>query len=217
MPEFNCAHPHLLTFKKLLHPNFCMPLSEPSKLEQGSEEQGNKDMDAFSSVMDKVKSHPEVMEKVSAVMDKVKSHPEVVEKVKDEVKSLADALHLRRHGKDKEPESEEKAEEGEVAQSVDESASADKTEEPNVLEQAVEEIQAVATALQQQAAPAAETETEIPVETAAAAETSAAGDKPEETNRGEVEKDDPKKRLDFAGFFAMLFERFCSPGNKKKD
>jgi hypothetical protein len=39
------------------------------------------------------------MEKVSAVMDKVKSHPEVVEKVKDEVKSLADALHLRRHGK----------------------------------------------------------------------------------------------------------------------
>ena len=51
-------------------------------VEQGSEEQGNKDMDAFS-----------------AVMDKVKSHPEVVEKVKDEVKSLADALHLRRHGK----------------------------------------------------------------------------------------------------------------------
>ena len=51
-------------------------------VEQGSEEQGNKDMDAFS-----------------AVMDKVKSHPEVVEKVKNEVKSLADALHLRRHGK----------------------------------------------------------------------------------------------------------------------
>jgi len=68
-------------------------------VEQGSEEQGNKDMDAFSAVMDKVKSHPEVMEKVSAVMDKVKSHPEVVEKVKNEVKSLADALHLRRHGK----------------------------------------------------------------------------------------------------------------------
>lgn len=48
--------------------------------EQGSKEQGNKDMDAFN-----------------AVMDKVKSHPEVVEKVKDEVKSLADALHLHRH------------------------------------------------------------------------------------------------------------------------
>ena len=85
-----------------------------------------------------------------------------------------------------------------------------------MLEQTVEEIQAVAAALQQ-TAPAAEAETEIPVETAAAAETSAEGDKPEETNRGEVEKDDPKKRLDFAGFFAMLFERFCSPGNKKKD
>lgn len=57
-------------------------------------------MDAFSAVMDKVKSHPEMMEKVSAVMDKVKkSHPEAVEKVKDEVMSLADALHLRRHGK----------------------------------------------------------------------------------------------------------------------
>jgi len=32
--------------------------------EQGSEEQGNKDMDAFNKVMDKVKSHPEVVEKV---------------------------------------------------------------------------------------------------------------------------------------------------------
>jgi len=54
--------------------------------EQGNEEQGNKDMDAFHAVMDKVK-------------DEVKSHPEVVEKVKDEVKSLADALHLHRnHG-----------------------------------------------------------------------------------------------------------------------
>lgn len=176
-------------------------------------------MDAFSAVMDKVKSHPEMMEKVSAVMDKVKnSHPEAVEKVKDEVMSLADALHLRRHGsKDKEPESEEKAEEGEAAQSVEEEegTSSDKTAEPNVLEQAVQEIQAVAAALQQTAP---ETETEIPVETAAAAapETLAEGDKPEETNR-DVEKDDPKKRLDFAGFFAMLFERFCSPANKKKD
>lgn len=84
-----------------------------------------------------------------------------------------------------------------------------------MLEQAVQEIQAVAAALQQTAP---ETETEIPVETAAAAapETLAEGDKPEETNR-DVEKDDPKKRLDFAGFFAMLFERFCSPANKKKD
>lgn len=196
------------------------------------EQEGNKDMDALS-----------------AVMDKVKSHPEVVEKVKDEVMSLADALHLRRHGKacivfwkipialvasvhpqadretfasslpwtgskDKEPESEEKTEEGEAAQNVDEGASADKAEEPNVVEQAVEEIQAVVAAVQQQTAPTAETET--PTETSVTAETSAEGDKPEETNR-EVEKDDPKKRLDFFGFFAMLFERFCSPANKKKD
>jgi hypothetical protein len=171
-------------------------------IEQGSEEQGNKDMDAFS-----------------AVMDKVKSHPEVVEKVKDEVKSLADALHLHRHhgSKDKEPESEAKAEEGEPAQNVDNGASADKAEESNVLEQAVEEIQAVVAAVQQQqTTPTAETETETPIETAATAETSAEGEKPEETNR-EVEKDDPKKRLDFLGFFAMLFERFCSPANKKKD
>lgn len=56
-------------------------------------------MDALNAVMDKVKNHPEVMEKVSAVMDKVKSHPEMVEKVKDEVKSLAETLHLRKHGK----------------------------------------------------------------------------------------------------------------------
>jgi hypothetical protein len=176
--------------------------SRSKELEQGSEEQGNKDMDAFS-----------------AVMDKVKSHPEVVEKVKDEVKSLADALHLHRHhgSKDKEPESEAKAEEGEPAQNVDNGASADKAEESNVLEQAVEEIQAVVAAVQQQqTTPTAETETETPIETAATAETSAEGEKPEETNR-EVEKDDPKKRLDFLGFFAMLFERFCSPANKKKD
>ncbi|RCV25961.1 hypothetical protein SETIT_5G206800v2 [Setaria italica] len=172
--------------------------SHSKELEQGSEEQGNKDMDALS-----------------AVMDKVKSHPEVVEKVKDEVKSLAHALHLRRHGsKDKEPEAEEKAEEGEAAQNADVAASADKTEESNV-EQAVEEIQAVVAAVQQeQTAPT--TETETPTKTDATAETSAEGEKPEETNR-EVEKDDPKKRLDFLGFFAMLFERFCSPANKKKD
>jgi len=160
-------------------------------------------MDAFHAVMDKVK-------------DEVKSHPEVVEKVKDEVKSLADALHLHRHhgSKDKDPEAEAKAEEGEAGQKVEGGASADKTEEPNVLEQAVEEIQSVVAAVQQQqATPTAETETETPTETA---ETSAEGEKPEETNR-EVEKDDPKKRLDFLGFFAMLFERFCSPANKKKD
>ncbi|PWZ30617.1 hypothetical protein Zm00014a_029987 [Zea mays] len=187
------------------------------ELERGSEEQGNnKDMDAFGAVMDKVKGHPEAMEKVSAVMDKVKSHPEMVEKVKDEVTSLAGALRLRRHGsEDKEAESEEKAEGGEAKQSVDEGASDGKAGEPGVLEQAVQEIQAVAAALQQTAEP----EAEIPAETAAAApaaETSAGGDRPEETN-GEVEKDDPKKRLDFAGFFAMLLERFCSPASKKKD
>ena len=116
--------------------------------------------------------------------------------------------------KDKDPEAEAKAEEGEAGQKVEGGASADKTEEPNVLEQAVEEIQSVVAAVQQQqATPTAETETETPTETA---ETSAEGEKPEETNR-EVEKDDPKKRLDFLGFFAMLFERFCSPANKKKD
>ncbi|CAL4963079.1 unnamed protein product [Urochloa decumbens] len=173
--------------------------SRSKELEQGSEEQGSKDMDALSKVMDKVKSHPEVMEKV-----------------KDEVKSLADALHLHRHGaKDKEPVAEEKPEEGEAAQNVDNGVSADKTEESNVVEQVVEEIQAVVAAVQQeQTAPT--TETPTPTENAATAETSAEGEKSEETNR-EVEKDDPKKRLDFLGFFAMLFERFCSPGNKKKD
>jgi len=207
-----------------LTPNLMLPVTENAKLgpffslssslqtisfslrsihvdlaEQGSEEQGNKDMDAFNKVM-----------------DKVKSHPEVVEKVKDEVKSLADALHLHRHhgSKDKEPESEAKAE---PTQNVDNGAPADKAEESNVLEQAVEEIQAVVAAVQQQqTTPTAETGTVTPTETAATAETSAEGEKPEETNR-EVEKDDPKKRLDFLGFFAMLFERFCSPANKKKD
>lgn len=174
--------------------------SRSKELEEGVEEQGNKDMDAFNAVIDKVKSHPEVMEKV-----------------KDEVKSLADALHLHRHGtKDKKPEAEEKAEEGEAAQNADKGASADSTEDSNVLEQAVEEIQAVVAAVQQQTTPHTETQTEIPVEAAATAETSAAGEKPEETNR-EAEKDDPNKRLDFFGFFAMLFERFCSPANKKKD
>ncbi|RCV19484.1 hypothetical protein SETIT_3G388600v2 [Setaria italica] len=148
--------------------------------EQGSEEQGNKDMDALSAVMDKVKSHPEVVEK-------------------------------RHRSKDKEPEAEEKVEEGEAAQNADVAASADKTEESNV-EQAVEEIQAVVAVVQQeQTAPT----TETPTKTAATAETSAEGEKPEETNR-EVEKDDPKKRLDFLGFFTMLFERFCSPATRRK-
>jgi hypothetical protein len=50
----------------------------------------------------------------------------------------------------------------------------------------------------------------------AAAEASADGEKPEATTR-EVEKDDQTKRIGFFGFFAMLFERFCSPANKKKD
>ncbi|CAO2179510.1 unnamed protein product [Urochloa humidicola] len=177
--------------------------SRSKELEQASEEQGSKDMDALSKVMEKVK-------------DEVKSHPEMVEKVKDEVKSLADALHLHRHGpKDKEPVAEEKPEEAKAAQNVDNGASADKTEESNVVQQAVEEIQAVVAAVQQeQTAPT--TETETPTENAATAEASAEGEKPEEANR-EAEKDDPKKRLDFLGFFAMLFERFCSPANKKKD
>ncbi|XP_062202663.1 nucleolin 2-like [Phragmites australis] len=173
------------------------------ELEPGSEEQGNKkDMEAFS-----------------AVIDKVKSNPEVLEKAKEEVKSLAEALHLRKHeSKDKEPKAEEKAKEGEIAQKADESTSAKKAEDLNVVEQAVEEIQAVVASVQQQqqTTATAETETETPIETAATAETSAEGEKHEETKR-EVEKDDPKKRLDFFGFFAMLFERFCSPANKKKD
>ncbi|KAG8044962.1 hypothetical protein GUJ93_ZPchr0008g13446 [Zizania palustris] len=160
--------------------------------EQGSEEQGKKDMKAFNKVIDKVKSNPEVG------------------KVKEEVISLAHALHLGKH--EKKTESEEKAKEGETAQNVGESASASNTEEDSgVVEQAVEEIQAVVSAVQQHqllqtdgAAPGATSE--------AAAETSAEGD-----NARDVEKDDPKKRLGLAGFFAMLFERFCSPGNKKKD
>ncbi|KAL5228444.1 hypothetical protein ABZP36_016709 [Zizania latifolia] len=170
--------------------------SQSKEVEQGSEEQGKKDMEA-----------------VSEVLDKVNISPEVVDKVKEEVISLAHALHLGEH--DKETESDEKAKEGETTQNGDESASASKTEDSGLVEQFVEEIQAVVSAVQQQqlqvsdgAAPEATSE--------AAAETSAEGDKPEEAAR-EVEKDDPKKRLDFAGFFAMLFERFCSPGNKKKD
>ncbi|CAL4949177.1 unnamed protein product [Urochloa decumbens] len=140
----------------------------------------------------------------------------LIEKAKEELGGHSEASRSKELGsKDKEPVAEEKPEEGEAAQNVDNGASADKTEESNVVEQAVEEIQAVVAAVQQeQTAPT--TETPTPTENAATAETSAEGEKPEETNR-EVEKDDPKKRLDFLGFFAMLFERFCSPGNKKKD
>jgi hypothetical protein len=39
------------------------------------------------------------MEAFSAVLDKVKSNPEVVEKVKEEVMNLAEAFHLTKHGK----------------------------------------------------------------------------------------------------------------------
>ena len=155
------------------------------------------------------------MEAFNSVLEKVKSHPEVMEKVKEEVMSFAEALHLGKHeSKAKEPEAKEMAKEGETTQNTDESASANKTESPNVLEQAVEEIQAVVAAVQQQQT--ARAETEIPVETTAETETPAEGDKPEEAKR-EVEKDNPKKRIDFLGFFAMLFERFCSPADKKKD
>uniref|UniRef100_A0A0D9YAQ3 Uncharacterized protein n=1 Tax=Oryza glumipatula TaxID=40148 RepID=A0A0D9YAQ3_9ORYZ len=175
--------------------------SQSKELEQGSEEQGKKDMEALTKVMDKVKE--------------VKSNPEVVEKldkVKEDISSLAHALHLGKH--DKEHESEEKAKEGETAKRADEGASASKSEDSGVVVQAVEEIQAVVTAVQQQLhteGAAAETPNE-----AAAAETSAEGEKPEESKR-DVEKDDPSKRLDFKGFFAMIFERCCNPGNKKKD
>uniref|UniRef100_A0A0D9V251 Uncharacterized protein n=1 Tax=Leersia perrieri TaxID=77586 RepID=A0A0D9V251_9ORYZ len=171
--------------------------SQSKDIEQGSEEQGKKDMDAFNKVLDKVKSNPEVVEKL--------------DKVKEDITGLAHALHLGKH--DKEHESEEKAKEGETAKSADEGASASKTEDSGVVEQAVEEIQAVVTAVQQQLhtdGAATETTTE------AATETSVEVEKPEETNR-EAEKDDPSKRLGFMGFFAMLFERFCNPGNKKKD
>ncbi|VAH61165.1 unnamed protein product [Triticum turgidum subsp. durum] len=109
------------------------------ELGQGSEEQGQKDMDALSSMLDKakdkVKSNPDVMEKVNSVLDKVKNHPEVMEKV-------AEVLHLgKRESKEKEPEAEDKTKEGET--------SADKTQDSNILDQAVEEIQAVVAAVQQ--------------------------------------------------------------------
>jgi len=167
---------------------------------QGSEEeQGTKDMETFSSMLDKVKTNPDVMEKVHSVLDKVKSHPEVLEKV-------AEVLHLGKHeSKEKEPEAEEKTKEGET--------SADKTEDSNILEQAVEEIQAVVAAAQPQET--ARDETEVPVETVAETETPT-GEKPDEVTR-EVEKDNPKNRIDLVGFFAKLFERFCSPTDKKKD
>ncbi|KAM3349595.1 hypothetical protein ACQJBY_022493 [Aegilops geniculata] len=161
-------------------------------------------MDALSSMLDKakdkVKSNPDVMEKVNSVLDKVKNHPEVMEKV-------AEVLHLgKRESKEKDPEAEDKAKEGET--------SADKTQDSNILDQAVEEIQAVVAAVQQQETTG--DETQVPVEAAAETDAPAEGDKPEEVKR-EVEKDDPKNRIDFLGFFAMIFERFCSPADKKKD
>lgn len=167
------------------------------ELEQGSEEQGSKNMEAFSSVL-----------------DKVKSNPEVVEKVEEEVMNLADALHLTKH-ESKEPESGEKANDGDAAQNVDEGTSADNTAGLGAVEHVVEEIQAAVAAVQQQQTARDETQTEASTEVAAG-EASAEGEKPEATTR-EVEKDDPSKRMDFFGFFAMLLERFCSPANKKKD
>ncbi|VAH76982.1 unnamed protein product [Triticum turgidum subsp. durum] len=155
-------------------------------------------MDALSSMLDKakdkVKSNPDVMEKVNSVLDKVKNHPEVMEKV-------AEVLHLgKTESKEKEPEPEDKTKEGET--------SADKTQDSNILDQAVEEIQAVVAAVQQQETTG--DETQVPVQAAAE------GDEPEQVKR-EVEKDNPKNRIDFLGFFAMIFERFCSPADKKKD
>jgi len=158
-------------------------------------------MEAFkNSMLEKVKTNPDVMEKVHSVLDKVKGHPEVLGKV-------AEVLHLGKHeSKEKEPEAEEKTKEGET--------SADKTEDSNILEQAVDEIQAVVAAAQPQET--ARDETDVPVETAAETETPAEGEKPEEAKR-EVEKDNPKNRIDLVGFFAKLFERFCNPADKKKD
>lgn len=185
--------------------------SRSKELGQGSEEEeqeGEKDMEALSSMLDKakdkVKNNPDVMGKVNSVLDKVKSHPEVMEKV-------AEVLHLGKHGsKEKEPKAEDKTKEGET--------SADNTQDSNILDQAVEEIQAVVAAVEQQET--GTDETQVPVEVEAAAETDtpaeAQGDKPEEVQR-EVEKDNPKNRIDFVGFFAMMFERFCSPADKKKD
>jgi len=178
--------------------------SRSKELGQGSEE-GEKDMDALSSMLDKakdkVKSNPDVMEKFNSVLDKVKSHPEVMEKV-------AEVFHLGKHeSEEKEPEAE-KTKEGET--------SADNTQDSNILDQAVEEIQAVVAAVQQQETTG--DETHVPVEAAAETDTpaEAEGEKPEEVKR-EAEKDNPKNRIDFLGFFAMIFERFCSPGDKKKD
>jgi len=174
-------------------------VSRSNELGQGSEEEQGKDMEALSSMFDKVKTNPDMMEKVHSVLDKVKSHPEMMEKV-------AEVLHLGKHeSKEKEPEAEEKTKEGET--------SADKTEDSNILEQAVEEIQAVVAAAQPQET--ARDETEVPVETVAETETPT-GEKPDEVTR-EVEKDNPKNRIDLVGFFAKLFERFCSPTDKKKD
>jgi hypothetical protein len=50
-----------------------------------------------------------------------------------------------------------------------------------------------------------------------AVEASVEEEKPEAAKMREVEKNDQMKRTDFFGFFVMLFERICSPTNKKKD
>jgi hypothetical protein len=122
-------------------------------------------------------------------------------------------LHLRTWTESKETESEEKAKDGEATQNADESTSG-KTEDLAAVQHAAEEIQAFVAGVQQQTA---RDETEPGASTVvAAAEASADGEKPEATTR-EVEKDDQTKRIGFFGFFAMLFERFCSPANKKKD
>jgi hypothetical protein len=114
----------------------------------------------------------------------------------------------------KETEAEEKAKDGEATQNADESTSG-KTEDLAAIQHAAEEIQAFVAGVQQQEQTARdETETRASTEVAAA-EASAEGEKPEATR--EVEKDDQTKRIGFFGFFAMLFERFCSPANKKKD
>jgi regulator of RNase E activity RraB len=166
------------------------------ELEQGSGEEGGKNMEAFS-----------------AVLDKVKSNPEVVDKVKEEVMNLGEKFHLTKH-ESKETESEEKAKDGEATQNADESTSG-KTEDLAAVQHAAEEIQAFVAGVQQQTA---RDETEPGASTVvAAAEASAEGEKPEATTTREVEKDDPTKRTDFFGFVAMLFERCCSPAKKKID
>jgi hypothetical protein len=111
----------------------------------------------------------------------------------------------------KEAKAEEKAKDGEAAQNADKSTSASKIDGIAVVQHTVEEIQAVASGVQQQTA-------RDETETGASTEASAEGEKPEAaTTTQVVEKDDSTKRTDFFGFFAMLFERCCSPAKKKND